>query len=120
MSDEWPLVPLGEMTRQIKDVVGVDPDVEYNLLGLRMYGGGMVARSLTTSKAASLWRVRSGQFIYSRLWSRAGAFGVVPEEFDGWYASNEFPVFECDQARLLADFLWLYFQQPWTWDDIAR
>lgn len=120
MSDDWPVVALGDVTRQVKEAVVVEPGVEYSLLGLRMYGGGITARNRTTSKAAVLYRVRAGQFIYSRLWSRAGAFGVVPEAFDGWFASNEFPTFACDETRLSATFLWLYFQQPWTWDEVAR
>ena len=53
-----------------------------------------------TTSARTLFRVRAKQFIYSRLFAFEGAYGLVPDEYDGCFVSNEFPAFDIDQERL--------------------
>ena len=53
------------------------------------------------TSAARVRRVRTGQFIYSTLFAWEGAFGLVTPEFDGWFVSNEYPTFTCDESQLL-------------------
>ena len=59
------------------------------------------------------------QFIYSRLFAFEGAYGRVPECFDGWFVSNEYPTFECDSARVTPGFLFAYFKAPSVWSKVA-
>lgn len=120
---EWVLTRLGKITSQIKDLVRVAPSVEYPLLGVKWYAEGPFLREVVTSessKATRFYRVQTGQFIYNRLFAWKGAFGLVGTDLNGSYVSNEFPLFECDPAQLLPDFLKLHFQQPQVWDDIER
>jgi type I restriction enzyme S subunit len=49
--------------------------------------------------------VRAKQFIYSRLFAFEGAYGVVPDEFDGLFVSNEYPTFDLDTSRVTPDFV---------------
>lgn len=121
---EWTPTPLGEVTKHVRDVVKMKPGRKYDLLGLRMYGGGVYLRETVdsaTSKAAQFYRASAGQFIYNRMFAWGGSFGTVPEHLDGSFVSNEFPLFKCDPDRLLVGFLRLYFQQPrvWEWIDAA-
>lgn len=123
MNEEWSKVPLARVTTPVREPVPVERGQEYTLLGVKMYGGGVTVRDLVTSdssKASVLYRVRAGQFIYSKLWARAGAFGVIPPELDGNFVSTVFRTFECDETIVSAQFLWLYFQQPSVWAHIAR
>lgn len=118
---EWVLTPLGDVTSQVRDVVKMAPGRSYDLLGLRMYGGGVYLRETVTaetSKASHLYRASAGQFVYNRMFAWGGAFGVVPNELDGSFVSNEFPLFDADPGRLLVDYLRLYFQQPAVWERI--
>lgn len=59
-------------------------------------------------------KVETGDFIYSRLFAWQGSFGVIPEELDGSYVSNEFPIFSVDVARLDPRFLAFWFALPHT------
>jgi type I restriction enzyme S subunit len=100
----------------------VDASSSYPNLGIYSYGKGTFAKppidgSLT--RAESLRRVRARQFIYSRLFAFEGAYAMVPSEFDGFYVSGEYPTFECDQTKVLPEFLWAYFRSPNVWKAIA-
>ena len=50
-------------------------------------------------------RISAGQFIYSRIWIRKGACGLVPEELDGAVVTNEFPVFDINTDYITPEFL---------------
>ncbi|GAB3624961.1 hypothetical protein GCM10027418_30470 [Mariniluteicoccus endophyticus] len=64
---------------------------------LRLRCGGAVRRQIKEGKAPAPftgYRIRQGQFIYSRIDARNGAFALVPEELDGAVVSKDFPVFD--------------------------
>ena len=65
-------------------------------------------------------RVVAGSFIYSRLFAWRGAFGVVPEELDGCYVSNEFPLYTIDDNQLLPEFLRIYFMRPTVLREVEK
>ena len=76
------------MSLSLKQEVTKVIAAEYPNLGIYSFGRGLFAKpsiSGATTSAPKLFRVRSGQFIYSRLFAFEGAFGVVPEHMDGWY-----------------------------------
>lgn len=123
MTDRWPTVRLGEVLTPSPEPHDVVADAEYPNVGMYSYARGLflkrpIAGSATSAKV--LFRVKQGQFIYSRLFAFEGAYGVVPSEFDGAFVSNEYPTFEVDRSRLLPQFLELYFKQPIVWEAVAR
>ncbi|MFE2105878.1 hypothetical protein ACFXAF_08410 [Kitasatospora sp. NPDC059463] len=111
------------MTSPVQELVRVAPGTEYPLLGVKWYAEGPFLREVVTSetsKATRFYRVRPGQFIYNRLFAWKGAFGLVGDDLAGSYVSNEFPLFDCDRARLLPEFLSLHFGQASVWSYVAR
>ena len=113
----WPVVPLGDVVEQIQRPTPVEPDKEYRLLGMRSQIGGPFLREMKRGSeisARALNQVNAGDFIYSRLFAWQGSFGVIPEELDGCYVSNEFPIFGVDAARLDPRFLVFWFGLPQT------
>ena len=66
----------------------------------------------TEISASTLNEVRTGDFIYSRLFAWQGSFGIVPQELDGAFVSGEFPIFEIDAAQADARFLVFWFGLP--------
>jgi type I restriction enzyme S subunit len=120
---EWEQTRLSDVTTQVQDAVKVVEGESYPLLGVRWYAEGPFLRETVTSetsKATRFFRVRSGQFIYNRLFAWKGSFGLVGSDLEGSCVSNEFPLFECDRSRLLPEFLNLHFRQPKVWEDIER
>lgn len=111
---EWEKVPAGSVTTQRKDIVTLEPGVEYRTMGVRWYGRGAYDRGVGTTatiKAKRLFRAHEGDFVFNRIDTQKGAFDVVPAQLDGALATNEFPLYTVDPDQLSARFLLLYFQQ---------
>lgn len=118
----WPKVRLGEVLRLSLDPHSVEADREYPNLGILSFGRGLFHKppiSGATTSARTLFRVRTGQFIYSRLFAFEGAYGLVTSDFDEHFVSNEFPTFDADPARLLPEFVHAYFRRRAVWHVVA-
>jgi len=118
----WPTVALRELLRDASEPVRVQQDVDYPNFGIYSFGRGLFAKpsiSGMQTSAATLYRVRAGNFIYSRLFAFEGSYGLVDDAFDGHFTSNEYPSFSLDPSRLEPGFLKAYFQVPRVWQDIA-
>ena len=118
----WQKVALGDLLRPANEPVAVRQDHAYPNFGIYSFGRGLFAKppidGMQTS-AGTLYRVRAGNFVYSRLFAFEGSYGLVDEAFDGHFTSNEYPSFEIDRARLVPGFLKAFFQFPKVWRDIA-
>ncbi len=118
----WAMVPLGEVLHPAFDPHAVDPVASYPIAGVYGFGRGMIKRPPTTGQeiaATQLFRIKSGQFIYSRLKSFEGAFAVVSDDVDGYFVSNEFPTFDASPSRLDPRYLGWYFKQKHVWQALA-
>lgn len=112
---EWRNLPAGKIARQRREIVRLEPGIEYRTMGVRWYGKGAYDRGVVTTetvKAKSLYRARKGDFTFNRIDTDKGAFDVVSAELDGALATNEFPLYEVDKEEMDARFLLFYFQQP--------
>lgn len=107
----WQKIPIGELLKKSDSWIELDPTEQYKEVTVRLWGKGVVLRrEVSGPEIASKRRlqVKTGQFILSRIDARNGAFGLIPPELDGAVVSNDFPVFEINQSKLLPDFLgWL-------------
>ncbi len=111
MSKAWPLVALGEVLRKSEESVSIDPNTTYREVTIKLWGKGVVLRREASSSEIAASRrsvVRAGQFIFSRIDARNGAFGIVPPALDGAVVSNDFPSFNLDTQRIISEYLgWL-------------
>ena len=122
MTRQVPHVRLGELLRHVHDAVEVRADQQYPNVGIYSFGRGVFAKppiSGSTTSARELYRARAGQFVYSRLFAFEGAYGLIPDELDGAFVSNEFPLLEPVSTRLRVGYLAWYFRLTRTWTDIA-
>jgi type I restriction enzyme S subunit len=107
----FPLVPLGEVLSRSEEWIDLNPTESYQEVTVRMWGNGVVLRREAAGSeiaASRRLRVHTDQFIISRIDARHGASGLIPPELDGAIVSNDFPVFNLEQARILPTFLkWL-------------
>ena len=117
----WREVKLKEILTPAAEPYDVDPETSYPNLGIYSFARGTFAKppidgALTSAK--TLYRVRKGQFIYSRLFAFEGAYTIVPAELDGRFVSGEFPSFEIDVTTATPEFLAAFFMNPRVWTDL--
>jgi type I restriction enzyme S subunit len=118
----WPRVALAELLRDASEPVRVQQDIAYPNIGIYSFGRGLFAKppiSGMQTSATTLYRVRAGNFIYSRLFAFEGSYGLVDDVFDGHFTSNEYPSFSLDTSRISPGFLKAYFQWPRVWEEVA-
>lgn len=105
-SSEWKNQAFGSFLTESR-VVGSN-GATANKLTVRLYGKGVCAKAdgRPGSKATQFYRRRAGQFIYSKLDFLNGAFGIVPDELDGYESSLDLPAFDVDES---IDSRWLLY-----------
>lgn len=85
-------------------------------MAVRLWGNGAVLRKevLGAEIASSTrLRVRTNQFIISRIDARNGAYGIITPDLDGAVVSNDFPLFDPNPERLDVNCLcWLSRTKP--------
>jgi type I restriction enzyme S subunit len=77
-------------------IENVEPSSQFKLAGVYGFGRGIFSRGILRGAETSyrnLHRLRTGQVVMSRLKAFEGAVAMVPDEFDGWVVSPEFPTF---------------------------
>jgi restriction endonuclease S subunit len=118
-----PTMSLREALSQAKRKTRLEIGRRYKLVGLHSGGNGLFIKAEKEGyeiKAADLFLVREGDFIYSRLFAWNGSFAIVGKEFDNCFASNEFPTFEVDRRKIDPHFLLLYLCRQRSLDEIER
>lgn len=120
MTAAWPVVPLGEVLKPVSRPEPVDPSVTYRVLGAHWYAKGLYIKEVKSGsdiRAARIFRVEEGDFVYNRLFGWKGSFAIATRENHGGYVSNEFPCFSMDQDRLDPQYLWRYFSRSSVWQE---
>ncbi|MGA9451750.1 MAG: restriction endonuclease subunit S [Verrucomicrobiia bacterium] len=108
MSKALPTVKLGEVLRHSEETIELQPGVAYRQITVKLWGKGVVLRGTLTGAEIAASRqmmARRGQFILSRIDARNGALGIVPPELDKAIVTNDFPVFNVLENRMLPAYL---------------
>lgn len=103
--DEWGreagLVPLADAMSLDLVRISVEPDTRYRLAGVLNAGQGLVDKGTflgSETEYSAMNRLRSDQVVMRKLTAWEGPIAVIPQAFDGYVASNEFPTFTLDQG----------------------
>lgn len=114
---------LGDVLESSPDPVTVHADESYPNVGVLSFARGLFTKPPidgSVTSASTLYRIRAGQFLYSRLFAFEGAYAIVGQEHDGAFVSNEFPTFNIDPTRASLAFLYAYFRSPHVWEQITH
>lgn len=107
----WFRAPLRQVAKQIDRWESPSPGVEYRLIGVKWWGGGVHIHDTvggSETRATQLRRVCADDLVINKIWARHGSVAVVPEAFDGCYGSGEFPTFQLDLSQVSPRWLhWL-------------
>ncbi len=103
----YPVMKMGELLNQLTKTERITDTTAEKYVTVALYGKGVRERNIDIydPKPFTGYRVKAGQFIYSRIDARNGAFGVIPESLDGAVVSKDFPVFEVDHSKVSDEIL---------------
>lgn len=106
------LVALDKLLTLAGEKVTLDKMKAYCQLTVKTNGGGIVVRNKVKKigkeiKTRKQTKVEAGQFLFSKIDARNGAFGIVQKELEGAVVTAEFPVFTVDTGKVLPEFLLL-------------
>lgn len=121
-AEGWARVALGEVLAERVDGVPVEAGGTYRLAGVYSFGRGMFERADLDGSATSyriLHRLHAGQVVLSRLKGWEGAISVVPDDYDGYFLSPEFPTFDIDAAKADAGYLGALVMTEHFWSGLA-
>ena len=100
---------------RLKEVLVQDPNVEKventkleRFITVGINGKGARERIIKDEKWPVPfvgYRVKGGQFIYSRIDARNGAFAIIPNYLNNAVVSKDFPIFDIDYNKIKSDIL---------------
>ena len=96
MRAKW--IRLGDVLEQ-RASEQIDPDGTYRIAGVLGFARGVLLRGPIQgheTKYRVLTRLNAGDVIYSKLKAFEGAVAVATDTADGYFVSQEFPVFSVD------------------------
>lgn len=105
---EWPMVKLGNVIKVVDTTEYIEHPTEETFITLKMHGNGAVKRNIgdgKTPKPFRGFRAKAGQFIYSRIDARNGAFGLIPAELNNAVVSKDFPLYNINEAKIIPSLL---------------
>ena len=102
----WEKVKLGTLLTESK-IISQNPNPD-NRIRVKLNLMGIEKRPLTKDKkgATKYYIRKAGQFIYGKQNLHKGAFGIIPEELDGFESSLDIPAFDVDQSCYPE---WIYY-----------
>lgn len=95
-SDNITQYKLGELLTPVVSTEKIIHTSQETFVTIQCKGKGAKKRDVGEGKVPvsfTGYRVHKGQFIYSRIDARNGAFAIIPGELDGAVVSKDFPVF---------------------------
>ena len=103
----YPSVKVGEVLHQTLKTERIVDTLKEKYVTVALHGLGARERNIDVydPKPFSAYRIKAGQFIYSRIDARNGAFSIVPEVLDGAVVSKDFPVFDIDTTKIMPQML---------------
>jgi restriction endonuclease S subunit len=92
---------LSSVIKRVKDVVIIKDNESYRRITVKLNGNGVIERDRLLGVNIGTKRqfqAKAGQLILSRIDARNGAFGIVPQELDGAIVTNDFWLFDVQEA----------------------
>lgn len=103
-------VKLGSILTESK-VISENPDTNKRIkVRLKVLGVEKRGIENEVEGATKQFIRRAGQFIFGKQNFHKGAFGIVPDELDGFESSSDLPAFDIDKS-CLPEFLFYFFKQ---------
>jgi hypothetical protein len=117
----WRWMALGDLLEPSGVPTVVEPTNRYRIAGIYSFGRGLINRGPIAGAETAYSRlamIRTGEIVVSKLNGWEGAIAVVPEEFDGYYVSSEYPVFSVRSELLSSEYFVNVASSRVLWDSL--
>lgn len=111
----WPVRPIGELLRRVRNPVDVQPELTYQEIGIRSHCKGIFHKPPTLGNKIGRKRVfwvESGCLIFNIVFAWEQAVAMTKENDAGMIASHRFPMYTSRNGKLLPEYAWRYFSTP--------
>ena len=108
----WPIRPIGELLRRVRQPVDVQLGQTYQEIGIRSHCKGIFHKTPTTSEEIGNKRVfwvKPGCLIFNIIFAWEQAVAMTSEDEAGMIASHRFPMYTSRNGKLLPEYAWRYF-----------
>ena len=109
---EWPVRPIGELLRRVRQPVDVQPGLIYQEIGIRSHCKGIFHKPPTTGEEIGNKRVfwvKPGCLMFNIIFAWEQAVAMTSENEAGMIASHRFPMYTSRNGKLLPEYAWRYF-----------
>jgi len=109
-TQKYPFVKIGNFLKRDKTQVKIEDSILYKRATIRMNTKGILLRDVKEGKqigTKNQYRIKTGQFLMSKIDARNGAFGVVPETLNDGVITGNFWAFEVDYNQVNPHYLTL-------------
>lgn len=115
----WNLVKLGELISESR-IPSENPDPDRRIT-VRLNVLGVEKRALENEKAGATKQFvrKAGQFIYGKQNFHKGAFGIIPNELDGFESSADLPSFDV-REDCLPEWIFYFYKQGGYYLELAK
>ncbi len=106
-NDKHPMKRIGDLLIQKTETTYVNNPESEMFVTLSSHGKGAKQRIIKDGKIPvkfTAYRIKAGQFIYSRIDARNGAFAIVPDNLNDAVVSKDFPVFDINQELIVPEY----------------
>ncbi len=107
-NEKFELIPIGSFLMKSRNKISIENSKSYQRVTVKLNNGGVFPRDIEIGEnigTKSQYKVKAGQFLMSKIDARNGAFGLVPANLDGAVVTNDFPVFDVDNTKIIPEFL---------------
>lgn len=115
----WDFVKLGKLITESR-IPSENPDPDRRIT-VRLNVLGVEKRPLENEKAGATKQFirKAGQFIYGKQNFHKGAFGIIPDELDGFESSADLPSFDV-REDCLSEWIFYFFKQGGYYLELAK
>lgn len=118
----WPKIKLREVLTLDLHKEPIDASKRYEMVGVLSFGKGLFNREPIEAGNTSykyFLRLKENHIVMSQLFGWEGALALSSAEFEGRYASPQFPTFVCDEDVVDRYFIGWVMRQPSFWSDLG-
>lgn len=120
---QYKTTKIGNLLTMSKNVIVIEPDIEYTRLTVKLYNKGISVRDkvkgidIGTKRQT---RVSEGQFVISKIDGKSAAYGIVDAMFDGAIVTPDFMVYDINRNKVLPEYLELVLQNKTILNQFAN